>query len=410
MGGSGYTRPAWARRLVALGAGVGGAESLVGLDVEELVATACRTTGLHDFGAPTWEEPFRRLVDALDGEARLHALGRLLCRADLLRHLQTRLRVVDALRREPSIAEERIDAPIVITGPARSGTSILHELLAEDPNLRAPLAWEMAHPFPPAGGADERADWAEAEYDLWGDIQPEFLAVHELASRLPEECLWLLAPEFDMGFWSTCTEVPSFLAWRAGTDPAPAYRMHRTMLQVLQAGTEPKPWALKSPVHLGRLPALLAEYPDARIILTHRDPVRTIPSAVSTLTAGRWLRSDAVDRRAIAAGVGFGFPLLLNGLAAGRDALPAAQVAHVHYLDLLRDPVGTIRSAYEHLGLEFGPDLPARIEGYLAGRKQDKYGVHRYPVADTGLDLDQVREQCRPYTEAFGVEAEDPPA
>lgn len=403
------TRPDWVRRVNAMAAGAGGAEHLVPLDGDELVATACRTTGLDDFGPPTWEEPFRRLVDSLVTEAQLHVVGRLLTRHDLLRHLRTRLLVVDALRRDPSISEEEVVAPVFVTGPARSGTSILHELLGEDPALRAPLAWEMAHPFPPPPGEpDERATWAESEFDLWSDVQPEFAGVHELDARLPEECLWLFAPEFEMGFWSTCTQTPSYSAWRAFQDPLPGYRFHRTMLQVLQQGRERRPWALKSPVHLTRLDALFAVYPDARIIHTHRDPVRTVPSTVSTLAIGRWLRSDAVDPVAIAAGLGGGMQWMLNGTLERRASLPAAQIADLHYLDLLRDPVTAIEAAYDQLGMTFAPELPDRIRRYLDGRPQDKHGVHRYRAEDFGLDVAQLRTDFAPYVEAFGIEQEPP--
>jgi hypothetical protein len=405
-----YTRPDWVRRLAVMGPSIGDPRELVALDADGLITAACRSTGLDDFGAPTWEEPFRRLVAALDTEAELHVLGRLLCRHDLLRHLSTRLRVVDAVEREPAVADEQVLAPVVVTGPARSGTSILQELLAQDPQLRGPLAWEMAHPIPPPGD-DHRAEWAESEFDLWGDIQPEFRAIHELQATLPEECLWLLAPEFDTGFWSTCTQVTSWFAWRAGTDPGPAYRFHRTMLQLLQhrSPAQPRTWALKSPVHLSRLPALFATYPDARVIHTHRDPVKTVPSAASTVFTGRWLRSDAVDPVGTGQMIGFGFEMILNGVAAARDGggLPEAQIADLHYLDLLRDPVAALEQVYDRLGLPFGPDLPDRFRGYLDRRPQHKHGVHRYDAAEVGLATADLRTRFRPYMERFGVEAED---
>jgi len=294
---------------------------------------------------------------------------------------------------------------VVVTGPARSGTSILHELLAEDPNLRAPRAWEMAHPLPVAPPA-EREAWAEVEFDMWADIQPEFAAVHELAARLPEECLWLMAPEFDSGFWTTCTDVPSFAGWRATTDPVPTYRFHRWMLQLLQHGGDGRSWVLKSPVHLTRLPALLAVYPDARIVHTHRDPVKTLPSTVSTLVAGRWLRSEAVDVERTAGALRTTLPFLFGMIVDQRAGLPADQIADVQYLDLLRDPVGAISAAYEDLGMPMAPELPERIRTYLANRPQDKHGVHRYSCADYGFDVDELRRDVAKYTEAFGVELE----
>jgi Sulfotransferase family len=403
-------RPDWASRLIAMGPNVGGAHLLIPLDPDELIATAQLATGLTDFGPATWEEPFRRLVAALDTEAQLHALGRLMSRNDLLRHLSTRLRVIDASAQDPTIAEEQVAAPVFITGPARSGTSILHELLGEDPGLRAPLAWEMAHPFPPdmPGVPDQRRQWAESEFDLWADVNPAFGAVHELKASLPEECLWLFAPEFDGGFWSTNSDIPSFLGWRVGTDQVPGYQFHRLMLQILQhqRGGHARPWALKSPIHLMRLRALFAVYPDARVILTHRDPLKTVPSSVSTLAAGRWVRSNEVDTEQIAASSGFGLSLMLNGLVELRSELPAGQVANLHYVDLIRDPVRAIENAYTALDLPVDAALPDKIRSYLAGRPQHKHGEHRYSAVDFGLDPDEIRQTFLPYTEAFGVQPE----
>lgn len=403
-----YTRPDWVRRLNAMGPSVGGAQAMVGLDADELIRRARDATGLDDFGDPGWEEPFRRLVDALDTEAQFTVVGRLMSRHDVLRHLCTRLLLVDELRRDPSIAEEEVLAPIFITGPARSGTSILQELLAEDPALRAPRAYEMAQPVTSSGRTDEdRVALAEPEFDLWSDVQPEFQTVHELSARLPEECLWLMAPDFDLGFWSTCADIPSFTAWRAGTDPVAVYRYHRSFLQVLQHGQPPRTWVLKSPVHLSRLLAIFAVYPDARVIRTHRDPVRVIPSAVSTVALGRWLRSDAVDPQSVSETVTFGMQMLLNVAAEQRSSLPDGQIAELQYVDLMRDPVTAIVSTYEALGIAVSPELPNRITTYLASRPQSKFGVHHYRLEDFGLDVDGIRRDFAAYTDEFGVELED---
>jgi hypothetical protein len=406
-----YERPDWVRRINLMGAGVGGPAAMVRLHADELIGLAHRATGLDDFGDPAWEEPFRRLVTALDEEARLNVLGRLMTRHDVLRHLCTRLLLVETIARDRSITNEAVTAPIVITGPARSGTSIIHELLAEDPSLRAPLGFEMAYPIPASGhDGSEQMAWAEPEFDLWGDVQPEFRAVHELAARLPEECLWLMAPEFDLGFWSTCVDIPSFSGWRAFTDPIPSYRYHRSFLQVLQHDQPRRTWVLKSPLHLSRLATLFAVYPDARVIRTHRDPVRTVPSTVSTVALGRWLRSDAVDPLAVSASVTVGLQMILNNAAHERSSLPVGQVADLHYTDFLRDPVDTIARAYEHLGLPFAPELGSRIARYLEARPQTKYGVHRYRLDDYGLDAERIRRDFAPYVDEFGIEAEDPSA
>jgi hypothetical protein len=387
--------------------GIGGAASLVALDADELLDQAVANTGLDDFGESEWEEPYRRLVDSLGVEARLHVVGRLMCRHDLLRHLSTRLLLVDAHRRDPTLADTEVPAPIFITGPARSGTSILQELLALDPALRGPLGYEMAYPVVPPGTSDaDRLAWAECEFDLWADVHPGFAAIHSLEAGLPEECLWLVAPQFDHGFWTTNTNTPSFTAYRAMTDPAPVYDCHRRFVQVLQGG-QPTTWVFKSPMHLGRLPALFAAYPDARILRTHRDPAKTMPSSVSTLVHGRWTRSDHVDPAEIASSAVFGLSMMLNAIAAPDAKLPRGQIAELQYLELMRDPVEAIAAAYDELGLTMAPELPDRIRAYLAARPQGHAGAHRYSLDDYGLDAATIRADLGPYLDASAVTPED---
>lgn len=405
-----YERPAWVRRINAMGDAIGGrGRDIVTIDAT-LLDTATTITGLDDYGDDDgWRDAFMKLVDALDTEAQLHLVGRLMCRHDLLRHLSTRLRVIDAAKRAPEIADEAITAPIVITGPARSGTSILQELLAQDPRLRCPLAWEMAYPTHPRDDAAPRR-WTETEFDLWGDVQPEFLAIHEMDATLPEECLWLMAPAIDMGFWTTCTNIPSWFAWRASTDVAPVYRFHRRMLQTLQhvAPDEPRTWVLKSPVHLSRLAPIFAEYPDARVIHTHRDPVKTMPSSASAVYGGRWLRSDAIDPLPTGTMVGFGLQMSLDAVRAQRTsgAIPDDRIVDVHYLDLLRTPVDAMAALYERLGLTFRDEDADRIRAYLAARPQHKHGVHRYRAEDFGLDVTDLRTRFAPYVAHYGIEEE----
>jgi len=159
-------------------------------------------------------------------------------------------------------------------------------------------------------------------------------------------------------------------------------------------------------MHLARLPALFAVYPDARILRTHRDPAKTMPSSVSTLVHGRWTRSDHVDPDEIARTAVFGLSLMLNGIAAPDAALPAGQVAELQYLDLLHDPVEAVARAYETLGLTMAPDVPDRIRTYLAARPQGHAGAHRYSPEEFGLDAATIRADLAPYLEAFAVPTE----
>ena len=215
------THPDWVRRLNLFGEAVGDPAALIGLDPDELLATARATTGLDDVGEadwPGWEETYRRFVTAADREASLHLLGRVLTRAEVLRMLQTWLRLQEHWRTTPAVSAEPIEAPLFVVGPPRTGTTILLELLALDPSLRAPLAWEAVQPLPrladPTADRAERRRLAESEQELWADIHPEFMTMHELASDLPCECVHFLAYDFSGPYWSMLYDTPSFTGWQ----------------------------------------------------------------------------------------------------------------------------------------------------------------------------------------------------
>jgi hypothetical protein len=249
-----------------------------------------------------------------------------------------------------------------------------------------------------------RIAWAESEFDLWGDVHPPFRTVHDLDARLPEECLWLVAPEFDTGFWATNVDVPSWLGYRAFTDPGPVYEFHKRFVQVLQGDDPDTTWVFKSPMHVNRLPALFAVYPDARIVRTHRDPARTLPSMVSTLVNGRLVRSDGIDPLATAATTRMGQEMMLNALV--EDTSSEGRVTEVQYVDLLADPVATINRAFDEIGVAMSPELPDLVTRYLAEKPQNRHGAHRYSLEEFGLDAGEVRTALAPYIERFGVPLE----
>jgi hypothetical protein len=406
-----YIRPDWVRRINAMGGSVGDPRHLVRLDPDELIHTASRSLGLDDFGPDTWRKPYAMLLEAIESETTLHTLGRLMTRQEILRCLRTRLLLARTRSERPEIADERVEAPLVITGPSRSGTTILFELLAEHRQLRAPLAWEAIHPVPFRAASDPgaRAALAECEQELWEDIQPEFAAIHELRATLPVECVTIMAPEFDIGHWAVAVDTPTFAAARAADDPEPAYRFHESILQVLQHGQPVRRWLLKTPNHLGRLATLFALYPGARVILTHRDPVRTIPSTVSTVAMTRWLRTDHVKLDELAFAIDSAFQAMLTQVtdARQRGGLPEAQIADVHFKDLMRDPVDTIRRAFAKLDVEFDDGFAGRIRAYLHAKPQGKHGTHRYAPEDWGMQTDALREAYAPYVNHYGIEPEE---
>ena len=401
-------RPAWVRSLHAAMD-----PRWIRLEADELLDEATRRTGLADFGGDAFAEPYRIFVKALDEEAKLHPIGRILARGDVRSWLENRLLLTDARRRSPEIAREQVRAPLFITGLPRTGTSILHELLAQDPAHRAPLHWEVRRPCPAPEAAsfefDSRIAVAEAEVQLWNHVVPEYAAMHELGAQLPVECIQITAHEFRSDELIGRHVVPSYAAWLARADLAPAFAFHRHFLQHLQSRCRRERWVLKAPSHLGALPQLFAEYPDARVVVTHRDPLKLLPSVASILYSTAWVRSDAVDAQAV---LGWFTPetcsRLLDSMSALRAAgtLPAAQFCDVRYADLMARPFETLAAVYDHFGIPLCAEAEARMRAYLAGKPKNKLGSHRYAFAHTGRDASRERERFRSYQERYGVPSE----
>ena len=380
------------------------------LDADELLAEASAKSGLSDFGDDDFQEPYRIFVRALDEEAQLHALGRLIARSDLVNWLENRLGLTALRGLHPEIGAQAIERPLFVTGLPRTGTSILHELLACDPAHRVPRHWEVRHPCPPPQAAsyddDPRIERAERQVQLWNHIVPEYKVMHELGARLPVECIQITAHSFRSEELMGRHQVPSYAAWYAGCELAPAYRFHRTMLQHLQWQHRRERWVLKAPSHLAALGPLLAVYPDARIVVTHRDPLEILPSVASILYSTAFVRSDAVEPAAMLGWfTGETCLALLDRMTALRagGTVDPAQFHDVRYDDLVARPFEAIAAIYDRFGLAFRPEAEARMRAYLAAKPKGKHGTHRYDFRATGFDLGAERERFRAYRERYGV-------
>ncbi len=387
--------------------------ALVSLDRSELLASASRTTGLSDFGGDDFLEPLDVLLASLDRESHLTLLGRILVRSELLNLLQNRLRIADLVKREPGIREQRIERPIFIVGLPRSGTTILHELMALDPRLRAPLTWEARFPCPPATAetyaTDSRIESADRIFQFWIDLVPEFQTMTEMGGRLPCECIQLTTHSFRSEEFLGRQQTPSYGAWLATADMAPAYAYHRLMLQLFAWSLPTERWMLKAPSHMGALPALLAEYPDACIVQTHRDPLQSMASTGSLLAAHAWMRASEVDVPLIKLGfAGEGMAARIASVLAVRDRHPRAadQFHDVRFSDLMSRPVETLRNVYEKFSIGFGKPEEDRIRAYLAAKPRGKYGRHEYRIEDLGVDVAEERARFSAYQQRFAVESE----
>ncbi len=237
-------RPYWVRLLNQVGSNLGDGSALVPLDEASLIGAAQRFTGLDDFGDEAWREPFAILLADIENEANLNLTGRLLTRYDLVRSLVFRLRMAEAEKRQPQILDEEIREPIIVAGLGRTGTSILHELMAQDPRLRAPLGWEMRYPAVLPDDEDSRVAMTAAEVDLWLEVVPEFAPIHEIAVDGPDEDSVGHEHAFASQVWGATNRAPNFDMWMATKGWTQAFAFERRLLQHLQF-RRPGRWILK---------------------------------------------------------------------------------------------------------------------------------------------------------------------
>ncbi len=379
------------------------------LSAERILARACRRTGLDDFGELDVREPLRRLVESVEQENELTPLGRLIIRRELVQLASARLRIQAALKEHPEVLHERVDQPVFILGLGRTGSTLLHRLLAEDPQARAPRYGETMDPASArssAAGAHVRQ--ARRQFAWAAFLAPGLPSIHPLDAEAPEECRLLLMNTFRCPIFTQYGFMTSYVKWLQAGGPAEklrVYEAYRRQLQLLQWRCPPRRWVLKCPAHSWGLEALLQVFPDACVVQTHRDLAEVVPSLCSLLATFRGLYSDTVDPRRLG-------PLVLESVVGHRlDANSRARESHpgrmmdVIYRHLVRDPVGAVREIYKRIGLPWNAELEKNVRDCLARNPRDKHGKHRYSLEQFGIDRAEVERMFPGYPESFGREA-----
>lgn len=383
------------------------------LALDQLTDQARQATELTDFGEDAWREGAERLVSALNGEAALTELGGAIAGSDIVEYLSNRLRIVDWVTRNPSIRAADIRPPLVVLGQPRTGTSILFDVLAQDPGNRVPVTWEVDQPWPPPQTAtyesDPRIDEVEAKLAAVDLLIPGFRAMHDMGARLAQECVRITAGDFRSMIFATQYRVPEYQQWLLHeADLGSAYRYHRLFLQYLQSAHPGGRWVIKSPAHSWSLGALYQEYPDALVVHTHRDPLRVICSLASLVDLLRRLASDDVTISRVAAEWVDDIVLGLDRAVAARKdgTVPEGQSVDVLFRDFVADPMATVATIYDRLGIELTDVAETAMRTFLAANPQEKHGGHKYSFADTGLDAGLLRERTRSYQEFFDIPEE----
>jgi Sulfotransferase family len=379
------------------------------LESDAILAEAQRRTGMDDFGDPAFHEPLEALLRSLRGEAHLNAVGRAMQFERNVGLLVNRLRTEAAYHRHPEIAAIRIERPLVIVGLARTGTTMLHRMMASDPRWFALLWYESRNPapFPDSEGAevDPRITDAEAEVAAMLAGSPDLIAAHPMDAHAPDEEIMLVEHAFTSWNPEAFCRVPSYSAYLDTIDLGPGYRYLLRLLKFLQwqkqrRGETAARWVLKAPYHLGSLDALFQVLPDARIAMTHRDPAQTVPSLASLVRTLQVLGSDSVDPLEIGAHWSQRWSRALERAIAARAKRDEAFL-DVHYAELVADPMAQVRRIYAHAGLELTAEAQATMQKWAVENERDRRPVHAYTLEEFGYTREGLRRDFAAYCERF---------
>jgi hypothetical protein len=385
------------------------------MNADELIAIARDQTGLHDLGPE--EDAMRDALGALaasfDAEARLDAAGDQMVTGTLVGLLCSRLGVEAAYASHPEIADQHIESVLVGLGLPRTASTVLVILLALDPNIRYLRAWEAWAPAPPPDIAteadDPRVAAAQARVDMMYASVPNLRAMLPVSATGPTECMDLLAMSFRSPALDTLARTPTFGEWVLACDKGPAYRYHERVLKMLQWRRPPSRWRLKTPLHMFGLDALTEVYPDAKFVMTHRDPALVIPSVatlVASLAAPNELEPEEW-RNYLGASLTEVWAEGVRRLVDHRDRAGDDRFFDLGFAELMADPLDSVGRLYEWLGEDLAPDAAKAMRVWIEQNDRDRAMTPpvRYHAEDFGLDPDTVRERFAYYLRRFPVAA-----
>ena len=375
----------------------------------KLMAAAERETACSDYGDPVFMPAFKKAIDSLETEAKLNTIGRIMARHQLLTDLKNRLWITDYRKQHPEICERPIRRPLFILGLPRTGTTILYELLAQDPANRAPITWEILLPMPPPReedfGSDPRIASLEKGMKNIDKLAPDFKAIHEIGAELPQECLSMMASSFVSEQYSAAYYMDDYRHWLREHNVSHAYEWHYKFLQHLQSGHMRERWLLKTPNHLQYLDYLLAQYPDACIVHTHRDPMDVMPSVASLAYTIRCAASDQMDPVKTGLTELEHWDWCLRRCMQVRDNMnnESERIFDVRFNDFMADHLGIIEKIYAHFDLELTTETRERMQAFLKSKPRAKHGTHRYTLEQFGLDADRDNYRFNDYRQRFGL-------
>jgi hypothetical protein len=387
----------------------------ISLQQDEMIAAARKATGLSDFGDESFLDPMQRLIHSLEQEADLNPIGRYMNRTNILRLLKHRLYVQDLLTRHPEILARQMPDPLVIVGLGRSGTTRLHRLLASDPRFLNLHSWESVFPVPyPAcftaraeGRTDPRITSLDQGLKAVLYMSPQVAAVHPLGTFEVEEEVGLLQHAFSSQIFEIQAKLPTFAEWLMTHDQHAAYEYMVVLLKIIswfRNDPEEQPWVLKTPQHMQDLDALLHVFPNAKLVCSHRDPIKCVGSICSTAWNAMVRDSDSITPDWLGQEWLSKTERMLRKTLRVREEQVAPQNQYdIQYADITADWQGAMQGVYDYLQLPFIDEARCNMQRWVDENRLHKHGAHKYSLADFGLDTQEVDQRLLFYRQRFNI-------
>jgi hypothetical protein len=300
----------------------------------------------------------------------------------------------------------------VVIGMFRAGTTLLSYLLEKDPAHRPLFRWEAGNCVPPPTpetiADDPRIAATRATMAMMEQIDPRNRVVQSEEPDGPTECISVTNQDFKSLVFEAMTNIPTYGEWLKTADLRSAYDYHKRVLQLLQGGGVRGRWTLKAPAHALSLDVLTAVYPDARLVLTHRDPLVVVASACSLISTLTRTFSDADHRAYIGEHWSDMLARSVSAVDAFRDTNPNKKIVDIQYADLARDPIATIRRVYAEFGEELEGEALRAMTAHVESHPKGRFGRHGYDPAEYGLDAGELAERFRAYVERYDIPLETP--
>ncbi len=377
--------------------------------LQQLHEVVAREIGSDDFGPTDYLPGLTVLLQSMDYDPHFSVTGRRIAWGRVVGVLRGRAQAVLSMKRNPGFDAHPISSPVVITGVPRTGTTALHRLMAVDTRFQGLQTWLLDSPMP-RPPIETWTDYPEYQKTVAGitahySAAPDARKAHQRMAEDVHECCMVLRQSFNSNLWTCGCSAATYDAWRQSQSEAAAYRHYYRCVQLIGGNDLDKRWLLKNPGHIDTLDLLFAVFPDAKVIQTHRDPAKAVPSLVALLMKTHVVMEDgrAVQR---------GENMLAREIAKWSSAVRRCdavrehhphQVLDVIHRDFHRNPMNVLERIYDFIGLQITDSLRARFAQRIADKPELAHGVHRYDIADFGMTEAQAREPFGDYVERFGL-------